>query len=91
MTPHDAHVLNEGMQRAYQVTLGSPDGKIVVADLVAFCFGRKSAFDPDPHVRARNEGRREVLLRIMEFCNLSLDEIYALRGVTIRQQTGESQ
>lgn len=91
MTPRDAHLANELTQRAYQVTLGSPDGRLVVADLVAFCFGRKPTFDPDPRIAARNEGRREVLLRIMEFTNLSLEEIYALRGVMIRQQTGDNE
>lgn len=80
MTPSEVHAVNEQIQRAYHMMFGSPDGKVVAADLVAFCFGRKSTFDPDPRVHARNEGRREVLMRIAEFTNLTMEEIYALRG-----------
>ena len=80
MTQEEAHALNEQIQRAYHMVFGSPDGKVVVADLIAFCFGRKSTFDPDARVHARNEGRREVLMRIGEFTNLTMEEIYALRG-----------
>lgn len=91
MTQEEAHAYNEQVQRAYHMVFGSPDGKIVLGDLVAYCFGRKSSFDPDARVHAFNEGRRDVLMRIQEFTTLTLDEIYALRGVTIRQQTGEDQ
>lgn len=80
MTPEDAHAINEQIQRAYHMVFGSPDGKMVVADLVAFCFGRRSTFDPDPRIHARNDGRRDVLMRIQEFTNLTMEEIYALRG-----------
>lgn len=91
MTPDEAHSANEQVQRAYHMVFSSPDGKIVLGDLVAYCFGRKTAFDPDARVHAFNEGRRDVLMRIQEFTTLTLEEIYALRGVTIRQQTGEDQ
>lgn len=91
MTPDEAHSANEQVQRAYHMVFGSPDGKVVLGDLVAYCFGRRSTFDPDARIHARNDGRREVLMRIQEFTTLTLEEIYALRGVTIRQQTGEDQ
>lgn len=92
MTPADAHACNEQIQRAYHVVFGSPDGKIVLGDLVAYCFGRRSTFDPDARVHAFNDGRRDVLMRISELTTLTLDEIYALRGVTIKQpQTGEDE
>jgi hypothetical protein len=91
MTPEEAHAYNEQVQRAYHMVFGSPDGKIVLGDLVAYCFGRKTTFDPDARKHAFNDGRRDVLMRIQEFTTLSLEEIYALRGVTIRQQTGEDE
>jgi len=90
MTPEDAQAINENVQRAYQVIFSGADGKIVLGDLVAFCFGRKSTFDPDPRVHANNEGRRDVLLRIQEFTNLSLEEIYALRGPALSRAIPET-
>lgn len=79
MTPEETHAQNEQVQRAYHIVFGSPSGKEVLADLIPFCFGRASAFDANDRVHARNEGRRDVLMRIAEFTNLSLEEIYALR------------
>lgn len=82
MKAQDIHALNEQLQRAYHVFFSSPDGKAVLADLIPYCFGRKSTFDSDDRVHARNEGRRDVLMRILEFTNLTLEEIYNLRGMT---------
>lgn len=91
MTPDEAHSINENIQRAYHMVFGSPDGKVVVADLVAFCFGRKSTFDPNDRIHAFNEGRRDVLARIMEFTNLTLEEIYALRGPALPRPIPETE
>lgn len=77
---------NEGAQRAYQVVFGTPDGRLVLGDLIAYCHGRKSEFDPDDRVHAFNSGKRAVLMRIAEFVNLSLEEIYALRGFILRRE-----
>lgn len=92
MTPEEAHALNDSLQRAYNMVFRSPDGQIVLADLIAHCFGRRSTFDPqNPNALslAHNEGRRDVLLRIEQFTQLSLEEIYALRAPRISIQTGE--
>jgi hypothetical protein len=75
-----ARAHNENAQRAYQIVFGSPDGRMVLADLIAFCHGRNSEFDPDDRKHAFNSGKRAVLMRITEFTNLTLEEIYALRG-----------
>jgi hypothetical protein len=91
MTPEEAHAVNEQTQRAYHVVFGSPDGKLVMADLTAYCFGRKTTFDPDPRVHARNDGRREVLMRIVEFTSLTLEEIYALRGPALPRAIPETE
>lgn len=90
MTNDEAHALNENLQRAYQVIFSGADGKIVLADLIAFCFGRRSTFDANDRVHARNEGRRDVLMRIEEFTNLSLEEIYALRGPALQRAIPET-
>lgn len=42
----------------------------VLADLRDFCFAEKTSFDPDPHIAARREGRRDVWLRIQRYLNL---------------------
>lgn len=42
----------------------------VLADLRDFCFAQKTSFDPDPHIAARREGRRDVWLRIQRYLNL---------------------
>lgn len=88
MTAEEAHAQNEQLQRAYSIVFGSPDGRVVLADLIPFCFGRKSTFHENDRIHARNDGRRDVLMRIAEFTNLSLEEIYALRGPR-RTPTGD--
>lgn len=45
-------------------------GEHVLADLREFCFLDRSAFDTDPLVMARRQGRRDVGLRIIKFLNL---------------------
>jgi len=53
----------------------SASGQKMLADLDRFCRGNKSTFSPDPRVHALLEGRREVLLRILNFINVPSDEI----------------
>lgn len=79
MTPAEERAWNESIQRAYQLAFATPDGKQVLADLIAYCYGRRSTFDENDRRHAFNEGRRDVLMRISEFTNLSLEEIYHLR------------
>ncbi len=90
MSPEQADALNDSLQRAYNMVFRSPDGKIVLADLIAHCFGRRTTFDPNGQTHAFNEGRRDVLLRIEQFMELSLEEIYALRAPRMTIQTGEN-
>lgn len=91
MTPEEVYAYNEQTSRAYQVLFASAEGKIVLADLAAYCGARISTFDKDPHEHARNAGRREVFLRIHEWSSLTLEEIYALRTPRIKIQTGDDQ
>ena len=73
--------IDDQTRGAYAQLFGSPVGRIVLADLIAYCHGRKSEFDPNDRVHAFNSGRRDVLCRITEFTNLTLEEIYRLRGL----------
>ncbi len=79
----------EGLRRAinarramhYRACFTGDDGKVslhgekMLADLTRFCRGNASAFDPDPRIHALLEGRREVLLRILNFLNVDSAEL----------------
>lgn len=53
----------------------------VLADLRDFAFARASAFDPDPIVMARRQGRRDVWLRISNYLNLDEASVQKLMEV----------
>ena len=61
---------------AYINTFKNEAGKEVLADLRGFCFGTKTSFDSDPLIMARNEGRREVFLQIMNIMKVDFEEYY---------------
>lgn len=68
-------------QRAYQLSFRSPSGAIVFDDLAQFCRLGQTTFDPAGQLSIeRLEGRREVLLRIMQHMELSRDELLDLFG-----------
>lgn len=50
----------------------------VLADLRDYSFARSSAFDPDPIIMARRQGRRDVWLRISNYLNLDEAEVQQL-------------
>jgi hypothetical protein len=54
-------------------TAASPEGRHVLADLVGFCRYRESTYHPDdpPEAIRHLEGRREVLLRILTYGDIS--------------------
>jgi hypothetical protein len=49
--------------------------KAVLEDLKMFCRANATCFHADPRIHAVLEGRREVMLRILDFTTLSLDEL----------------
>ena len=53
----------------------------VLADLRDFTFADRSAFDPDPLVMARREGRRDVWLRISHYLLLDEGQVQTLMEV----------
>lgn len=65
-------------KRAYELTIGgkdTPNRTLVLADLSRFCRLNESCFHADPRIHALIEGRREVILRIHDYLNLSVDEL----------------
>lgn len=70
------------LQRAYALVFGRASDErdtavaIVLRDLATEGFAHHSTFDPDPRVHARNEGRRDIWLRIQELRNISTDELW---------------
>lgn len=78
-------------KQAYQLTFQThqPANVVVLDDLFRFCRGRESTFHPDPRVAANLDGRREVLLRILNHLNLSeeqLAQLYAGNQAGVSQE-----
>lgn len=53
----------------------------VLKDLARFCRAHTSTFDKDPRLHAMLEGRREVWLRIQQYLELDMEEIYSLHKI----------
>ncbi|MGN6122780.1 MAG: hypothetical protein ACTHOJ_07455 [Sphingomonas oligoaromativorans] len=74
------------MARAFRAVF-QPDGALsidanhVLSDLREFCFAQKSTFDPDTHLMARREGRRDVFLRVSRYLNLDEDQVQKLMEI----------
>lgn len=71
MTPEEIEAKNEELQRAYRLTFNSPAGQLVLLDLMSFGKFRVAIDD-----RA-DEGKRQVVLRIMNFTELSMEQLQA--------------
>jgi len=59
----------------------SPHTHEVLKDLAQFCRAHTTAFNPDPRLHAMLEGRREVWLRIQNYLQLDIEEVYALHKI----------
>jgi hypothetical protein len=53
----------------------------VLSDLRDFSFARTSAFDPDPIIMARRQGRRDVWLRISGYLELDEEQVQKLMEI----------
>ncbi len=53
---------------------------LVLKDLADYCkvYHVDGSFDPDPHIHARNEGRRQVFQRVLNHIHLDDQQIMAL-------------
>lgn len=75
MTPEEVEARNEELQRAYRLTFNSPAGQLVLLDLMSFGKFRVAIAEPV------DEGKRQVVLRIMNFTELSMEQLQsAYRG-----------
>ena len=84
------------LTRAYAITFGSPAGQIVLKDLEAFGhigdpLVADGARDRSERRFFMNEGRREVLLRVMKFANFTLSDIYNMRKGALILRTNEGE
>lgn len=59
----------------------SPHTEPVLKDLAKFCRMHESTFLPDARAHALLEGRREVILHILDKLNLTVEELYELHRV----------
>ena len=66
-------------KRDYQLVFGSPAGQNVLLDLMPFCRAAETCAVPgDEHRTWILEGRREVILRILNHMNLTPEQLAAL-------------
>jgi hypothetical protein len=72
LTPEEINAKNEELLRAYQLTFNSPAGQQVLLDLIAFGKFRV------PIENQTDEGKRQVILRIMNFSLLSSEQLQAV-------------
>ena len=80
MADDDVAAKNEQLLRAYQLCFNSPAGQLVLTDLAKFCRGAETCVVPgDIHTTLVLEGRREALLRVMQFAKLDEEQILELR------------
>lgn len=64
---------------AYRELLATPEGKLVLRDLAAYCrVGASSFAAGDPHQTAFNEGARDVFLHVAEMAGLRPDDFQQL-------------
>ena len=77
-----AKVFLRGRAGAYRRVFapGNRDAEDVLRDLAKFCRANQSTGNPDPHIAARLDGRREVWLRVQQHLKLSDDDLWRLYG-----------
>ena len=71
MTEEDIEAKNQELIRAYQLTFNSQAGQTVLIDLMSFGKFRVPIED------RTDEGKRQVVLRIMSMTQLSTEQLYA--------------
>lgn len=71
---------------AYSQTFnkGTRPGRAVLADLAKFCRANETTFVKDDRLSAVLEGRREVWLRIQQYLNLTVDELYDIHHIRMK-------
>ena len=66
---------------AYKSFFNSPDGQLVLKDLLNFCYYTKPTYVVgDPYQTAHNEGLRRYALRVLKLSSLTDDQIIKLNN-----------
>ena len=63
---------------AYREVFSSPEGKLILMDLMKSCYMDKTSVGQTPYDTYFNEGARSVILRIMQTCKMSQSDITKL-------------
>lgn len=79
---------NRDVIKAYHRLFNTVDGKIVLQDLMQKHNMLKPVFDENPYSMAHKEGERNVVLRLMQFLNVSGE---ALEEMTKEQTERDAQ
>jgi hypothetical protein len=72
---------SEDLVRAYRLFFNSPDGLAVTRDLMAFCKFRS------PIASEKEEGMRQVFLHILEYSQLTDEQLIALYAGRMMMRT----
>lgn len=82
MTFDEAMTFFDMKKRHYQLTFNKqqPSDMIVLADLEKFCRANESTFNNDPLTMAYLNGRRDVLLHVLNYLNLTTEQIVQLHA-----------
>ena len=79
MNPAEALAYFSEVKRAFHAAFNiAPHGGIVMEDLSLYCHEKRTCFHTDDAIRNVLEGRRQVMLRIREFLELSPEQLVAL-------------
>ncbi len=62
-------------QLLYRRVFDTTEGRLVLQDLAHKCYLDHSTFDKDPITMARNEGKRLVMLDIMQTLKMNLEQL----------------
>ena len=77
---------------AFQRFFDSEDGRTILYDLMTYGNFVSPTYDPDPQKTPLNEGRREVIIYIIEQCNRDIGDIVSFieqQEETRREVEGE--
>ena len=84
MTPAEALEFFAQKQKAFRAAFAMPPhGPAVLDDLVPYCHEQRTTFHTDHAIASALEGRRQVMLRIREFLDLTPEQLVALNTKAI--------
>ena len=75
MTPEEVDAKNDELIKSYRLTFRSPLARLCVDDLMAYCGFRVPLDNENMHIA---EGKRRVFLRILQFSQLTPEQVLRL-------------